>query len=123
MTRLAPTVGDVMVASRPYGRDNESNRVRVIKVGRLQVFRRLSEGIQAGPADHVYGRRFALENGQEVLRGGYLGGALYTEQEWEDRTEEQHLRRVLNRTHNTHVTGRASLAQLRAILAILEGPR
>lgn len=122
MTRLAPTVGDVMVASRPYGRDNESDRVRVIKVGRLYVTT-LPEGIQAGPADHVYGRRFALENGQEVLRGGYLGGALYTEQEWEDRTEEQHLRRVLNRTHNTHVTGRASLAQLRAILAILEGPR
>ena len=120
MTRLAPTVGDVMVASRPYGRDNESDRVRVIKVGRLYVTT-LPEGIQAGPVDH--GRRFALENGQEVLRGGYLGGALYTEQEWEDRTEEQHLRRVLNRTHNTHVTGRASLAQLRAILAILEGPR
>ena len=47
----------------------------------------------------------------------------YTEQEWEDRTEAQHLRQVLNRKYGTSVTGRASLAQLRAILAILEGPR
>ena len=115
MNRMAPKVGDVMLATR-------TDRVRVSRVGRLYVTT-LPEDRIPGPNDRWYERRFALRDGQESLRGGYMGGALYTEQEWEDRTEAQHLRQVLNRTHDTRVTGRASLAQLRAIRAILEGPR
>ena len=122
MNRLAPKVGDVMLATRPYGRDYETDRVRVSRVGRLYVTT-LPEDRIPGPNDRWYERRFALWDGQESLRGWYMGGALYTEQEWEARTAAQYLRLVLNRTHDTHVTGRASLAQLRAILAILEGPR
>ena len=122
MNRMAPKVGDVMLATRPHGRDDETDRVRVSRVGRLYVTT-LPEDRIPGPNGRWYERRFALRDGQESLRGGYMGGALYTEQEWEDRTEAQHLRQVLNRTHDTRVTGRASLAQLRAILAILEGPR
>ena len=120
MNRLAPKVGDVMLATRPYGRDYETDRVRVSRVGRLYVTT-LPEDRTPGPND--YERHFALGDGQESLRGGYTGGALYTEQEWEDHTEAQHLRQVLYREYGTSVTGRASLAQLRAILAILRGER
>lgn len=105
-------VGQEVIVTHPYGRDGHDSEF-VSRVGRQYVY------------VERYGqeRKFSIETGQEQLRGGYLGGALYTQQEWEDREARS---KVYDQLHRKSLTmghplmQRLSLDQLGRIAAILE---
>ena len=113
------TVGQEVLITRPYGAQNEPVPMTVRKVGRSYVY--------VGRDDRERSwLRFSMDTRAESLPGGYVGGMLYTPQEWAERRLRfdlvQELRDLgVESTHGRRAYHRASVSQLRAIVDILRG--
>lgn len=69
------TVGQTVIVTRRHG---QSEAAVVVKVGREYVYTGTTLGDR-------WPRKFRMDTGEESLRGGFMGGAIYTEQKWADR--------------------------------------
>ncbi len=71
------TVGQTVIVTEPHGRKKPSTAL-VVKVGREYVYTATTLGDR-------WPRKFRMDTGEESFRDGFMGGAIYTEQEWADR--------------------------------------
>lgn len=71
------TVGQTVIVTDRHGRRKPTAAV-VVKVGREYVY-------TGTTLEDRRPRKFRMDTGEESRRGGYVGGWLYTEQEWAGR--------------------------------------
>lgn len=112
-------VGQELLATRPYARGGDPEPVVVTAVGRKYVR-------TVNPKwSYCVTRKFDIETGAEFITGGYTGGHLYTQQEWDERQRRGELRKRLlglgveAKLGGRHAYSKATVAQLEAIIAIL----
>jgi len=107
------TVGQPVIMTRPYGGSGHDTG-EVIQVGRTYVYATEPLYSQRG------GRKFHQETRQEVLRGGYTGGEIYTLDEWDELHDRNNAVARLKAFGVTVTSTRITLSQLQKMLAIID---